>query len=279
MLSHIKSNDNHWTVVLGGQPHQFDHTHPEYNGLCECVMAGDADEFVNLINTGTVIENWSEGNFEFRDGFLYYENEQVANQPTERIINMIKNSWDYKPMLAYLDRLYQNVSNRAVHESYTWCSNKGLPITDDGMLIGYKGVSLYSGEDRFDNLGRPLAKGDHVDKYTGTSFRNNIGDECSMNRRGVSDNCNDGCASGLHVGTYEYAESWAGTNGVVVLVKFDPADIVSVPTDCQYSKMRVSKYTVVSVAREQLEEEVYMEEEYDEYACDEDGNNYPDSEW
>ena len=276
MLSHIKSNDNHWTVVLGGQPHQFDHTHPEYNGLCECVMAGDADEFVNLINTGTVIENWSEGNFAFRDGFLYYEDEQVASQPTERIINMIKNSWDYKPMLAYLDRLYQNVSNRAVHESYTWCSNKGLPITDDGMLIGYKGVSLYSGEDRFDKLGRPLAEGDHVDKYTGTSFRNNIGDECSMNRRGVSDNCNDGCASGLHVGTYEYAENWAGTNGVVILVKFDPADIVSVPTDCQYSKMRVSKYTVVSVAREQLEEEVYTE---DEYAYSEDDDNYPDSEW
>jgi hypothetical protein len=228
-------------------------------------MTGDADEFVNLINTGTVIENWSEGNFEFRDGFLYYENEQVANQPTERIINMIKNSWDYKPMLAYLDRLYQNVSNRAVHESYTWCSNKGLPITDDGMLIGYKGVSLYSGENRLDKLGRPLAEGDHVDKYTGTSFRNNIGDECSMNRRGVSDNCNDGCASGLHVGTYEYAENWAGSNGVVVLVKFDPADIVSVPTDCQYSKMRVSKYTVVSVAREQLEEEVYVEWTEDEY--------------
>ena len=276
MLSHIKSNDNHWTVVLGGQPHQFDHTHPEYNGLCECVMAGDADEFVNLINTGTVIENWSEGNFEFRDGFLYYEDEQVANQPTERIINMIKNSWDYKPMLAYLDRLYQNVSNRAVQESYNWCSHKGLPISDDGMLIGYKGVSLYSGEDRFDKLGRPLTGGDHVDKYTGTSFRNNIGDECSMNRRGVSDNCNDGCASGLHVGTYEYAENWAGTNGVVILVKFDPADIVSVPTDCQYSKMRVSKYTVVSVAREQLEEEVYTE---DEYAYSEDDDNYPDSEW
>lgn len=276
MLSHIKSNDNHWTVVLGGQPHQFDHTHPEYNGLCECVMAGDADEFVDLINTGTVIENWSEGNFEFRDGFLYYENEQVANQPTERIINMIKNSWDYKPMLAYLDRLYQNVSNRAVQESYNWCSHKGLPISDDGMLIGYKGVSLYSGEDRFDKLGRPLTEGDHVDKYTGTSFRNNIGDECSMNRRGVSDNCEQGCAVGLHVGTYEYAENWAGTNGVVLLVKFDPADIVSVPTDCQYSKMRVSKYTVVNVAREQLEEEVYTE---DEYAYSEDDDNYPDSEW
>jgi len=265
MLSHIKSNDNHWTVVLGGQPHQFDHTHPEYTGLCECVMAGDADEFVNLINTGTVIENWSEGNFEFRDGFLHYEDEQVASQPTERIINMIRNGWDHKPMLSYLDRLYQNVSNRAVQESYTWCSHKGLPITDDGMLIGYKGVSLYSGEDRTDKNRRTLTEGDHVDRYTGTSFRNNVGDECSMNRRKVSDNCEQGCAAGLHVGTYEYANDWAGFGGKVVLVKFDPADIVSVPTDCQFSKMRVSKYTVVSIAREQLEEEVYMDDEYDEY--------------
>ena len=264
MLTHIKSNDNHWTVVLGGQPFQFDHTHPEYQGLTESVMVGDEDEFVNLYSTGTVIEDWSEGNFEFRDGFLYYEDEQVASQPTERIINMLKNGWDHKPMLAYLDRLYQNVSNRAVQESYNWCSHKGLPITDDGMLIGYKGVSIYSGEDRKDKSGRTLTKGDYVDRYTGTSFRNNVGDECSMNRRKVSDNCNEGCASGLHVGTYEYAEGWASSTGVVLLVKFDPSDIVSVPTDCQFSKMRVSKYTVVSVAREQLEEDVYREDEYDD---------------
>ena len=264
MLTHIKSNDNHWTVVLGGQPFQFDHTHPEYQGLTESVMVGDEDEFVNLYSTGTVIEDWSQGNFEFRDGFLYYEDEQVASQPTERIINMLKNGWDHKPMLAYLDRLYQNVSNRAVQESYNWCSHKGLPITDDGMLIGYKGVSIYSGEDRKDKNGRTLTEGDYVDRYTGTSFRNNVGDECSMNRRKVSDNCNEGCASGLHVGTYEYAENWASSTGVVLLVKFDPSDIVSVPTDCQFSKMRVSKYTVVSVAREQLEEDVYREDEYDD---------------
>ena len=69
----------------------------------------------------------------------------------------------------------------------------------------------------------------------------------------------------MRLRVFSSAENWAGTNGVVVLVKFDPADIVSVPTDCQYSKMRVSKYTVVSVAREQLEEEVYTEEdEYEE---------------
>ena len=50
--------------------------------------------------------------------------------------------------------------------------------------------------------------------------------------------------------------------GVVVLVKFNPKDIVSVPSDCNCEKMRVSSYEVISVAREQLEEAVYSEDEY-----------------
>ena len=271
MLTHIKDANNHWTVVVNNQSHQFDHTHPEYEGLVECVKTGDGEAFTELLEVGTVIENWSEGNFELRDGFLYYEDEQVASQPTDRIIQLIKNGWDHKPMLAYLDRLYHNISNRAVMESYNWCSHKGLPITPDGYLVGYKGVSVYSGENTTDKMGRPLQNGDLVDRYTGNSFRNNVADECGMNRRKVSDNCNEGCAAGLHVGTYEYASDWATSSGKVILVKFDPADIVSVPTDCEHQKMRVSKYTVISVARDIIEEEVY-EDEYDEY--DEYENQY-----
>jgi len=265
-ISYIKDNNGRFTVVVENQPHEFDSTHPEYAGLVECVQTGDTEEFIQLMEVGTVIENWSEGNFEFRDGFLYYEDEQVADQPTVRIIELIKNGWDYKPMLAYLDRLYNNVSNRAVMESYNWCSHKGLPITPDGFLVGYKGVKVYNGEDTTDKMGRNLKQGDLVDIYTGNSFRNNEGDDCGMKRRQVSDDCNQGCAAGLHVGTYEYACDWAGAGGKVVLVKFDPADIVSVPSDCQFQKMRVSNYTVMSIARDIIEEEVYDDhDEYDDY--------------
>ena len=259
MLTHIKSNDNHWTVVIGGQPHQFDHTHANYNELCECVMSGEAERFVELVNTGATIEDWSEGEFEMRDGFLYYGDEQVASQPTERIVGLIKGGHDHKPMLAYLDNLYQNVSNRAVTESYNWCSHKGLPITEDGMMIGYKGVKIHRG-DTITGKNGDIKDGDHVDKYTGKTFRNNVGDTCSMNRRQVSDDCGQGCAAGLHVGTFDYANDWAGNGGVVVLVKFNPSNIVSVPTDCEHQKMRVTEYEVVSIAREQLEDEIYDED-------------------
>ena len=261
MLTHIKDAKNHWTVVIGTKSYQFDHTHVEYDNLKACVMEGQQDEFLELIDTVSVIENWSEGNFEFKDGYLFYEDEQVASQPTERIVGLIKGGHDHKPMLAYLDRLYQNVSNRAVMESYDWCSHKGLPITPDGMLVGYKGVTVYQGEDTVDKIGNIITEGDLVDKYTGKSFRNNTMDSPSMNRRRVSDNCNEGCAAGLHVGTFEYASDWATNSGKVVLVKFDPSDIVSVPTDCNHQKMRVSAYTVIGIARDIIEEAVFEDEE------------------
>lgn len=285
MLSHIKDNKNFYTVVLNNKPHQFDSTHPEYENLVECIKVGDEDSFLEIFNVGTVIENWSEGNFSFKDGYLYYgQNEQIATQPTERIIEMIKQGWDHKPMLRYLDQLYDNVSQRAVSESYEWAQHKGLPITEDGYMVGYKGVAIYSGEDRQDKLGRTLSQGDLVDRYTGNSFRNNVGDENFMPRRQVCDDHTKGCEAGLHIGTFEYAENWAGHDGCVVLVKFSPADIVSVPSDCSCQKIRVSKYTVLEVARGIVEDAVYEcgddpddEEFYDELE-DEYGDEYGEDE-
>lgn len=265
-LTHIKSNDNRYTVILDGQPHQFDPSHHKYAGLVECIHAEDANEFVTLLNTGDSIEDWSEGNFEFKDGFLYFEEEQVATDPTSRIVECIRGGFPHNFMLNYLKNLYDNISERAIRESYPWASHKGLPITPDGMLVGYKGVGIYRGDSRNDKNGRILSDGDHVDIYTGKSFRNNVGDVCSMKRRQVCDDHTVGCSTGLHVGTYDYACGWAGNSGVVVLVKFNPKDIVSVPSDCDYQKMRVSEYEVISIAREQLEEPVYSEDEdFDEY--------------
>ena len=279
-MYHIKDNSGSYTVVINnGQPHKFDASHPSYAGLVECLQAGDADEFVNLINSGSVIEDWSEGSFECKDGFLFFEDEQVASQPTHRVIELIKGGYDPKPILNFLSLLYDNVSERAVQESYKWSSHKGLPITEDGMMIGYKGVGIYSGDQIIDKNGRTLLPGDHVDIYTGKSFRNNVGDKCDMKRRQVCDDHTVGCSSGLHVGTFEYANQWAGSTGVVVLVKFNPKDIVSVPSDCKFSKMRVSEYEVISIAREQLEEAVYDEsEDFDDYdlAIDEFDDDFGD---
>jgi hypothetical protein len=50
------------------------------------------------------------------------------------------------------------------------------------------------------------------------------------------------CHTGLHVGTYEYAHSYADAALLTVLV--NPRDVVSVPTACGATKMRVCRYVV-----------------------------------
>jgi len=150
MIPHIKNNDGSFTVYFEATPFVFDATHPEYIGLVECVKTGDTVEFESLLSVGNKIENWSEGNFDFVDGFLFYEDEPVREAVTTRIISMMKEGWDVTPMLKFLDRLYSNPSNRAVTEFYDWIQHKGLAITPEGYILGYKGVITYKGPETKD---------------------------------------------------------------------------------------------------------------------------------
>ena len=264
-LPNISHDNGSWTVVVDNQNYIVEPSHPEYIGLRLCIKNGDGAEFLRLMQTGHTIENWSEGDFEFVDGFLFYDGEPVRKVITQRIMQMKKEGWDHQPMLKFLSNLYENVSHRAVNEFYDWIQHKGLAITPEGYILGYKGVDVYDGVDQDDLNGNALTQGDLVDKYTGCSHRNNVGDTVIMKRRRVDDNCNNGCGSGLHAGTYEYGCNWAGHGGKVVLVKIDPRNVVSIPTDCDFQKLRCSEYEVVGVAREVIESAVVEDSYFDDY--------------
>ena len=75
---------------------------------------------------------------------------------------------------------------------------------------------------------------------------NEVGSTIEVARRCVDDNKDNHCSFGLHVGSYDYANGWAGESGRLLVVEFDPQDAVSVPTDCDFQKLRVCKYKVVS---------------------------------
>lgn len=285
MLAHIKDGKNVWTVVVDNQSYTFDACHPEYLSLVECVKCGDGEEFMNLFSRGTVIQNWSEGNFRFEDGYLYFFDEQISNQITSRIIDMIKSGFDYKPMLNFLERLYKNVSNRAIVEFYNWIEHKHLPITPDGCILGYKAVAVYDGEPTTDKNGNTINRGDLVDKYTGKSYRNNVGDTPTMMRWKVDDNCNNGCSNGLHVGSIEYVQSYGNSNDKVVICKIDPANIVSIPSDSNFQKVRCSEYEVVALYNGDLLPECvddrFMDDDYDDedvYECYDSCSSYESEE-
>jgi len=79
-----------------------------------------------------------------------------------------------------------------------------------------------------------------------------------MARNKVDDDKNIGCSYGFHAGTLEYATGFACSNDKLVLVEIDPADVVSIPTDCNFQKLRTCRYKVVAEYERPLEEQVYQ---------------------
>lgn len=145
---------------------------------------------------------------------------------------------------------------------FKFLENNGHPFTEDGHFIAYRSVSE-----------------DFKDFHT-KSFDNKPGAVCEMPRELVDDNPNNTCSSGLHVASWVYARGFGDEGRKLVSVKVDPRDVVCVPTDYNNTKMRVSKFVVV----EQVEvphddetvygfknkpEEIYEEEEEDEFDLDE----------
>lgn len=229
MLVHIKDNRNFWTVVVNNMSYQFDPSHASYQDLVSCIKNGDAEKFVALLDKAQTIQTWSDGDFYVKGGVLFYNNDEVHWVIAERVLEMIKDGFDYKPMLRFLERLYKNPSYRAVNELYSFLQHKFLPITTDGYFLAYKAV-----------------RSDFMDKYSGT-IRNAVGDKPSVPRYKVDDDCSVGCSNGLHVGAIDYVKSYGSSGDVVVICKVDPANVVSVPLDSNHQKVRCCEYEVVGI--------------------------------
>ena len=165
------------------------------------------------------------------------------------------------------------------NQLYKFLEHKNMPLTkilenkpDDteaqrkfkeasgGNVIGYKGV----GEDYYS-----INAGNRADILEGIvddrgRIRNQIGDRIRMKRDMVDDNLNNGCSAGLHIGSHDYADSWGGSGGHLMVIEFSPEHAVSVPSCSSYAKLRVCEYTVVdeSTDRRKLPDGLYGADMY-----------------
>jgi hypothetical protein len=220
--------DNSLTAILNGVPYTIQSSHENWGNVIEAVKQGVSEkELLDLIDTASVVSDWSEGSVEVIDGHVYFNGEVVHGTIVDKILSFIKDGISPTPLVKFLTRLMQNPSRRSVTELYSFLEHGNMPITPDGYFLGYKSV-----------------RSDWTDHYSG-KFSNRVGEVLSMPRNSVCDDANMGCSYGFHVGSLEYATNFGGSDRKVVIVKVDPADVVSVPHDCDFQKMRTSRYEVV----------------------------------
>jgi hypothetical protein len=269
--------DRSLTIVLNDEPKTITNENPVWNDAITAIREGRFNDLPELLDKSKAIARFSHGKIEVRDGLVTYAGEEIHNIVVDRILNFIKNGLPYEPLVKFLDKLMQNPSRRAVNELYKFLEHKKMPLTPDGDFLAYKSV-----------------RADFTDWYSG-QHDFSIGQVREMARNQVCDNADVGCSAGYHAGSEEYAKSFNG-GGNLVIVKINPADVVSVPTDCECQKLRASRLEVVALYRKALDKELYDKvynnyihpyrpeaqeamaemfgDEDDDYEDDEDDNDY-----
>ena len=233
-MNYIVSGNGTMTIVVNNESHTVGHDHPNYMAIKECLGNTDDAPLIPLLDIPKSILNYTEGKVDIKDGILQYDGEEIHNALTDRVMQMMRDGFPFKPMLNFLANVLENPSNRAVEELYSFLEHKNLPITDEGCLLAYKAVTH-----------------DYKDKWSGT-IDNSVGQQVGMKRRKVDDNCDVGCSEGLHCGAIEYVEGYSRITGdpetedKVGIVKVNPRDVVSVPLYCECQKVRTCSYEVVA---------------------------------
>jgi hypothetical protein len=230
--------DRSLTIVLNDEPKTITSENPVWNDAITAIREGRFSDLPDILDKSKAIARFSHGKIEVRDGLVTYAGEEIHNIVVDRILNFIKNGLPYEPLVKFLDKLMANPSRRAVNELYKFLEHKKMPLTPDGDFLAYKSV-----------------RSDFTDWYSGKhNFA--IGQVREMARNQVCDNADVGCSAGYHAGSEDYAKSFNG-GGNLVIVKINPADVVSVPTDCECQKLRASKLEVVALYRKSLDKELY----------------------
>ena len=230
------------SVFIEGKQYTVRATDANFLSAVEAVKANDKDLLLEILNPALKIQKLyaKYEQVEVKDGNVFVNGEAISSVVADRIINCLLNGLDCLHIFKFITKLEMNPSKRAVDELYTFLEHKVLPITDNGNFLAYKAL-----------------RSNYTDVHTG-KFDNSVGSVLEMPRNKVDDNKEVGCSYGFHAGTLEYASDFRPQDGKLVVVEINPADVVSIPTDCNCQKLRTCKYKVVFEYEVPLDQHKYQ---------------------
>jgi hypothetical protein len=218
---------NNVTVVIGNKPHTISKTHITYQKVVDAIKAGDWDTVKNIIDPKKVVLNYGKGNVSVQGDVLFWKGEELNGTIAVRMIAMLQEGFSIEPMVAFMDNLMSNPSKRSVDELYGFLEKNNLPITPDGHFLAYKKV-----------------RNDFKDIHSGT-MDNSPGTIVEMTRNKVDDDKYRTCSTGLHFCGLTYLPHFGSGDSRTVIVKINPADVVSIPSDYNGAKGRACRYEVI----------------------------------
>ena len=216
---------NNVTVVIGNKPHTISKTHITYQKVVDAIKAGDWETVQNVIEPKKVVLDYGQGRVSIKGETLYWDGEVFNGTLATRMITMLQEGFTIEPLVKFMENLLENPSKRSVDELYGFLEKNNLPITPDGHFLAYKRV-----------------RENYLDVHSGT-MDNSPGKIVEMPRYKVDDDKDKTCSSGLHFCSEGYLKHFGGAR--TVIVKINPRDVVSIPSDYNNTKGRTCRYEVI----------------------------------
>lgn len=229
-LPYVLKKGSYLSVVVNGRPFQLTSAHPSFDKIATALTEGKFAQVPKLIMTAENLANRTAGKITFKKGVVYYKGEEVNSTLAEHISKIADSGEDVAKYVLFMDNLYQNPSKPAISELFDFIrtglkQNQLPPITDDGCFLAYKAVNA-----------------NYTDCHTGT-IDNSPGQKVEMERAAVDSDRHRTCSDGLHACLLSYLGSFTGSR--YMEVKINPRDVVSIPSDYNFAKLRCCMYEVI----------------------------------
>jgi len=216
-------------LVIDGKSYTISKdTHIAYTKIVDALKAQDWDSLRDLVNPKKALVNFAGGRVSIVDNKIMWKGQPFHNSLATRMIDMFQDGFPIDPMVRFMENLMDNPSKRSVDQLYGFLEKNKLPITEDGYFLAYKRV-----------------RNDYKDIHSGT-FDNSVGQVVEMERNLVDDNPESHCSVGLHFCSESYLGHFGSSGQPVMILKINPADVVSIPTDYDGAKGRCMRYEVVA---------------------------------
>lgn len=218
------------SIFLDGDFFTIDDSHANYQPLKDELnkLPDDRDLGVirSYVSLKRMIEKLMYGRVGIDDLEVTFNGSRIANYMAERMLEMVREGGDVSSYGLFMNNVMDNPAAYTHDELYEWMEKAKMPITPDGCFLAFKKI-----------------RADYTDCHTG-KFDHSLGTIVEMDRKRCDPNRNNHCSTGFHFCSVGYLSSFGGQR--VVVVKINPKDVTSIPSDYQFTKGRTCRYEVIA---------------------------------
>ncbi|MEQ6333273.1 helix-turn-helix domain-containing protein [Sphingobium sp. MK2] len=225
------------TVFIDGSIATIDDSHANYVPLlAELRKPPEERDLIAIEKFSTIKKMLASMNFgpvTVTEVEVLFEGSPVGSYLAKRMLEIFNDGIDITPYAAFMVNVLKNPAGYIHQELYEWMEKAQLPITPDGHFIAFKKV-----------------RRNYKDCHSGL-FDNSVGTLLEMDREACDTNRHRTCSTGFHFCSASYLPQFGGER--VMVVKINPADVTSIPSDYAFAKGRTCRYEVIAELSAQSE--------------------------